>query len=59
MVVILRSDEVDGARFGVNLISPYQGRWTTFGNLVPRVGGRQPGIDQVRATVERLLAPAR
>jgi riboflavin synthase len=53
--VSLTVNEVDGARFGVNLI-PHTTAVTTLGGLVP--GARlNLEIDQVARYVERLLAP--
>ncbi|HTY93975.1 MAG TPA: riboflavin synthase [Steroidobacteraceae bacterium] len=53
--VSLTVNEVDGARFGVNLI-PHTLQVTTLGRLVP--GARvNLEVDQVARYVERLLAP--
>ncbi len=53
--VSLTVNEVDGARFGVNLI-PHTRDVTTLGNLVPGAAVNLE-IDQVARYVERLLAP--
>jgi riboflavin synthase len=54
--VSLTVNEVDGTRFGVNLI-PHTRDVTTLGNLVPGAAVNLE-IDQVARYVERLLAPA-
>ena len=54
--VSLTVNEVQGARFGVNLI-PHTGNVTTLGKLVPGATVNLE-IDQVARYVERLLAPA-
>jgi len=53
--VSLTVNEVDGARFGVNLI-PHTRDVTTLGKLVPGAAVNLE-IDQVARYVERLLAP--
>jgi riboflavin synthase len=53
--VSLTVNEVDGARFGVNLI-PHTLEVTTLGGLVPGAAVNLE-IDQVARYVERLLAP--
>ena len=53
--VSLTVNEVDGTRFGVNLI-PHTRDVTTLGNLVPGAAVNLE-IDQVARYVERLLAP--
>jgi riboflavin synthase len=53
--VSLTVNDVDGARFGVNLI-PHTRDVTTLGNLVPGAAVNLE-IDQVARYVERLLAP--
>ena len=53
--VSLTVNEVDGARFGVNLI-PHTLEVTTLGTLVPGAAVNLE-IDQVARYVERLLAP--
>jgi riboflavin synthase len=53
--VSLTVNEVDGARFGVNLI-PHTRDVTTLGNLVPGAAVNLE-IDPVARYVERLLAP--
>jgi riboflavin synthase len=53
--VSLTVNEVDGARFGVNLI-PHTREVTTLGGLVPGAALNLE-IDQVARYVERLLAP--
>ncbi|MEJ0007509.1 MAG: riboflavin synthase [Steroidobacteraceae bacterium] len=53
--VSLTVNEVDGARFGVNLI-PHTRNVTTLGELVPGSAVNLE-IDQVARYVERLLAP--
>lgn len=54
--VSLTVNEVDGPRFGVNLI-PHTRDVTTLGNLLPGAAVNLE-IDQVARYVERLLAPA-
>jgi riboflavin synthase len=54
--VSLTVNEVDGTRFGVNLI-PHTRDVTTLGNLVPGTAVNLE-IDPVARYVERLLAPA-
>ena len=53
--VSLTVNEVEGTRFGVNLI-PHTGDVTTLGNLAPGTAVNLE-IDQVARYVERLLAP--